>query len=430
MTDALSVRGPVLLGLAALVALVGGFGLWSTQARLASAIVSRGQIVVADDRQTVQHPDGGVVTAVHVREGDRVARGALLLRLDGRALQSDLRKVEERLSELAARSARLVAERDGAAAPVFPADLQEAAAISPEVAAQIDGQQRLFAARRATVEDTRRQLERRIAQLQAQRDGIDAQRLALLAELDLLSQELATRQALRDKGLAPETAVLALRREKAGVTGRIAEAAAAIARTEEQVTEVGLQISALFTRRREEAMAELRDIGPAMLELSETRRALLDRIARLELRAPINGVVLGLQATENTVLRPAEAILTLVPQDGPLALTTRLDPDQIDAIRPGQPAEVVLLSLDAADRPRLAASVTRVSADVLADRQTGSAYFEVRLTLDPGEVARLGKAALLPGMPVEVYLLTGSQTPLAYLLQPFTAYVSRAMREG
>lgn len=430
MTPALSVRGPVILGLAALVMLVAGVGLWATQTRLASAIVAGALVVVADNRQIVQHPEGGVVAALLVREGDSVAAGEPLLRLEDRALRSDLRILDERLTELAARRARLEAERDDAPSPAFPADLMEKAASSPDVALQIDGQRRLLAARRGTLAETRSQLARRIAQLRGQGDGITAQRLALMTELDLISDELTLRQALLDKGLATQGAVLALRREAASLTGRIGELAAALARTEDQMAEVEIQIATLLTRRQEEAASELRDIAPAILELSETRRALLDRIDRLTLRAPVSGVVLGLQLTADSVLKAAEPVLAIVPQDRPLVLSARIAPLQIDAVTLDQPAEVVLSAFPAAGTPRLHARVTRISPDALPDPETGAPAYHVNLALDPGETARLGGKPLLPGMPVEVHLLTGSRSPLAYLLEPFTAYFRLAMREG
>jgi len=430
MTSQLSVRGPVTLGLAALFALIAGFGLWATQARLAGAIVAQGLIVVAEDQQILQHPDGGVVAEILVREGDRVTAGARLLRFDGHALQSDLRKLDERLSDLGARTARLLAERDGRPAPDFPADLQAKATSSPEVAAQIDGQLRLFAARRATLDEARSQLARRIAQIAAQGEGIAAQRLALDTQLSLINEELAARQTLLDKGLVPQSTILALRREAARLTGQHGDLTAAQARSADQMTEVEIQISALFTRRAEDATAELREIAQAILELSESRRALQDRIDRLEVRAPVAGIVLGLQVTAQSVLRAADPILTLVPQDRALAIAARIAPLHIDAVAVGQPAELALPALPAAETPRLVARVKLVSADALNDPQTGTAYYLVRLELDPGEATRLGDQTLLPGMPVEVYLQTGTRTPLAYLLQPFTDYFTRALRES
>jgi HlyD family secretion protein len=425
------VRRPVLLGFFATLILVAGFGLWATTTRIAGAIVAPGLIEVERDRQIVQHPDGGVVDAILVREGEGVAAGQVLLRLDGAALRSELRIVEDQLSELAGRAARLVAERDGAKDLRFPPDILDLAATSPEVAAQLDGQSRLFEARTATLADQRALLARRIDQITAQSNGIAAQSAALTTQLDLIEQELAAQQGLLDKGLAQAGTVLALQRERARLQGQLGELAADLARTEGQITEIEIEIASLSTRRREEATTELRQTGPAMLELAERRRALIERIDRLEIRAPVAGVVLGLQVTTpQAVLRPADPVLYVIPQDRPLVVTARIAPIHIDEVTVGQPAELVFSAFSSRDTPHLQGRVTRVSADALTDPQTGVPYYTAELQLDAGEQGRLGNRALLPGMPVEVFLQTGRRTPLAYLVKPFTDYFARAFRES
>jgi HlyD family secretion protein len=417
--------------MAALVILVFGFGLWAMTARLSGAIVAPGQVEVERDRQIVQHPDGGVVEAILVAEGAAVTAGQPLLRLDGAALQSELAIVERQVTELAARQARLIAERDGAAAPAFAPEILALAKAVSDVAAQLDGQRRLFDARRATLAEQRSLLARRIDQVRAQSTGIAAQSAALTEQLDLIEQELAAQQGLLDKGLAQAGPVLALRREQARLHGQIGALGAELARTEGQVTEIEIERASLDTRLREEATAELRQIDPAILELTERRRALLDRIDRLDLRAPVAGIVLGLQVTTpQAVLRPAEPVLYLIPQDRPLVITARIAPIHIDEIAVGQPAELVFPAFAARDTPHLAGRVTRVSADVLRDAQTGASYFLAALELETGEAARLGDRVLLPGMPVEVFLQTGRQTPIAYLVKPFSDYFARAFRES
>ena len=427
----ISVRRPVLSGLASTLILVAGFGLWATLTRISGAVVAPGRIEVERDRQIVQHPDGGVVAAIFVREGDLVVAGQPLLRLDGAALRSELTIVEGQLSELTGRSARLVAERDGSATLDFPQDILARAEASPEVAAQLDGQLRLFAARAATLAEQRDLLARRIDQTRSQSNGITAQSAALTTQLALIEQELALQQSLLDKGLAQAGTVLALRRERARLQGQLGELAADLARTEGQITEIEIEISSLATRRREEATAELRQTGPTLLELAERRRALVERIDRLEVRAPVAGIVLGLQVTTpRAVLRAAEPVLYLIPQDRPLVITARIAPIQIDEVAIGQPAELIFPAFSARDTPTLKGKVTLVSADALTDSQTGAIYYTAELQLDDGEQSRLGDRALLPGMPVEVFLQTGRRSPLAYLVQPFTDYFARAFRES
>jgi HlyD family secretion protein len=426
-----AVRRPVLSGLAVTLVLIAGFGLWATLTQISGAIVAPGRIEVERARQIVQHPDGGVVERILVSEGQVVEAGQSLVRLDGAALVSERIIVEGQLSKLAVRSARLVAERDGMAQLIFPDDILDRAATSPDIAAQLDDETRLFRARAATLAEQRDLLTRRIDQIRAQSTGIAAQSAALTTQLDLIEQELAAQQGLLDKGLTQAGTVLALQRERARLAGQLGELAATLARSDGQVTEVEIQISSLTTRRREEATAELHQIGPTILELEERHRALSDRIDRLEIRAPVAGIVLGLQVTTpRAVLRAAEPVLYVIPQDRPLVITTRISPIQIDEVTVGQPADLVLSAFSARDTPHLTGRVTLVSADALTEPQTGATYYTAEVQLDTGEVARLGDRALVPGMPVEVFLQTGQRTPLAYLVKPFADYFGRAFRES
>lgn len=431
MSPALSIRRPVILGLVATLALVMGFGLWATLTHISGAIVAQGQIEVERDRQVVQHPDGGVVAEILVSEGARVEAGQVLLRLDGAALRSELTIVEGQLSELAGRAARLTAERDGLTSLAFPADILALAQASEEVAAQLDGQHRLFEARAATLAEQRELLARRIDQITAQSNGISAQSAALTRQLNLIEQELASQQSLLDKGLAQAGAVLALQREQARLEGQIGELQADLARSQGQVIEIEIEMSSLDTARREEATTELRQVGPSVLELAERRRALRERIDRLEIRAPVAGIVLGLQVTTpQSVLRPAEPVLYVIPQDRPLVITARIAPIHIDEVSVGQTAELVFSAFSARDTPHLTGRVTLVSADALSDPQSGATYYTAELELAEGERARLGDRLLVPGMPVEVFLQTGRRTPLAYLVKPFTDYFAHAFRES
>lgn len=427
----LSIRGPVILGLAASLALVLGFGLWATTARLAGAVVAQGRVEVERHHQVVQHPDGGVVAEILVAEGASVRAGDPLLRLDGAALRSDLAIVEGRLAGLQGQAARLEAERDAAGAVRFPPDLLARAAGQPALAAQLQGQTRLFQARRAAFEETQALLHQRLDQIVAQAQGLSTQVAALRDQLELVEAELAVQRDLRAKGLAPAGPLLALERERARLAGQLGALDTDAARSDVQITETELQIAELANARREAALAELREIEAAELELTERRKALLDRIDRLEIRAPVSGIVLGLQVTTpRAVLRPAEPVLQLVPQDRPLVITTRIEPIHIDEVTVGQPAELVLSALPSRVTPHLRGTVVRVSADALQDPTTGAVQYLAELELDAGELQRLDDGVLLPGMPVEVHLQTGTRTPLAYLVQPFTAYFNRAFRES
>ena len=426
-----STRKPVTYGILTLFALVFGFGGWSVATKITGAIVTSGQIEVELNRQVVQHPDGGVVATIDVAEGDTVAAGDLILTLDGASIRSELAIVEGQLFESLARRGRLEAERDDQAEITFGADLAKAEADHPEVDEKMDGQRRLFDARRESLASQIEQMGKRRDQIEDQITGVDAQKQALTTQLDLLHEELVDQQGLLEKRLTEASRVLALQREYASLQGQLGELAATRAQAEGRITETQIEVLRLASDRREEANAQLRDSGVQELELAERRRALQERIARLDVRAPVSGIVLGLTVTTpRAVLRPADPVLYLIPQDRPLVIATRVPPIHVDQVHVGQAVKLVFSAFSSRDTPELTGHVAVVSADALIDQRTQAPYYRAEILLDDGEMAKLAGKTLIPGMPVEAFIQTDARTPLAYLLKPFTDYFARAFRES
>ncbi len=425
-----SMRGPMLIGFAALLVLIGGFGVWGAMASLAGAIVATGQIEVEQNRQVIQHPDGGVVAAIEVIEGERVAAGDVLIRLDGTLLLSELAIVEGQLSEVISQRVRLEAERDNIPDLVFPAGLLTEAALKPGVQSQIDGQRSLFEARRATSAQEVDQLTRQISQIHARITGIDAQSEAIRIQLDLIRQELSSQKSLLERGLTQAASVLALQREEARLLGQTGDLISTRAQAEERITELNVVIGSIDIRRREEATDRLREIAPTELELAERRRALMEQVARLDIRTPVAGIVLGLGVTTpRAVIRPADPLLYIVPQDRPLVIAGQVSPIDIDQVHVGQPVELVFSAFSSRTTPHLQGRVTVVSADAFSDQATHASFYRIEIGLDPGEIDRLGGLQMMPGMPVEAFIQTDARTPIDYLLKPFTDYFNRAFRE-
>ena len=413
--------------LAILVAILGGWGIGT---QLDGAVIAPGQVQVESNRQVVQHPDGGVIARIAVREGQTVTAGDELLTLDGTLLLAERAIIATQLSETRARRARLQAERDDSPEPVFPPDLLALAETDPQVAEQITGQRRLFEARRDTLARQSEQLARRRAQVDAQIAGIDAQSAALAIQTRLIEDERKDQQSLLDRGLAQSARILALTREAASLQGRLGELAAQRAQAEGRMTEIDLESLRLAALRREEATAELREIGPLERELAERLGALSERIDRLTIRAPVSGTVLGLAVTTpRAVIRPADPILYLVPQDRPLVISIRIPPLHVDEVHVGQPVRLIFSALSTRNLPDIMGTLSRVSADALSDPNTGAPFFLAEVTLSPEAIAPLGDQQLLPGMPVEAFLPTGSRSPISYLLKPFTDYFLHAFRE-
>ena len=426
-----SARRQVITGAFALLVLVGGFGTWSVLTNISGAIIASGRLEVDRNRQVVQHPDGGVVAEILVREGDVVKEGQQLIRLDSRLLHSDLLVTESQLFELMARRGRLEAERDDAPEIKFDPELVLAAQESPEVAELMDGQERLFRARLDSLEKEADQLEKRRGQIRDQIVGIGAQQKSLQRQIELIDVELNNQQSLLNRGLAQAGTVLNLQRTAANLEGTLGELTASQAQAEGRITEIDIEVLKLGTQKREEAITRLRDLQYREIELAEQRRSLKERLSRLDITAPVSGVIYGLQVhTPRSVIKAAEPVLYIVPQDRPLIIAARIEVIHIDKIFVGQEVTLRFSAFDQRSTPELFGTVTQVSADAFDDPNRGVSFYRAEIQLNKGEAERLPKGAtLIPGMPVEAFVRTEDRTPLAYLMKPFVDYFTKAFRE-
>lgn len=421
-------RSTMRTGLVATVLLFGVLGFWAATTVIGGAIIAPGQTLVAGRPQPVQSIDGGVVTEVLVREGDRVAAGQILLRLDPTLVRVNLGIAEARLAEALTLKARLDAEARGlsAIAFIYPALPFQ----PPDTRNQEAGQRQIFAARTALLQGRRTRLTETLAQIDSQIQGTEAQIAARRVQAALVADELASATELKAKGLVRKSQISDLQRAASELHGQIAALEAERARLS-----IALQDSELAVLQEEntfhEAVAtELREatarIEELMLEIV-TRRAQLDRV---DLRSPVDGIVHELRvAGIGEVVTPGGDILDVVPLGRGLDFELRIDPRAIDQVHPGQQAEVVISSFDPRATPRLRGRIVAVPPGAVTDPQTGAPYFRVALSIPPEELARLGDVSLMPGMPVEAYLETGDRTVLAYLLKPFTNQIARAFRE-
>ncbi|MDU8912612.1 HlyD family type I secretion periplasmic adaptor subunit [Aestuariicoccus sp. MJ-SS9] len=426
------IKAPMTVGILALSILVGGFGYWAATTNISGAIIASGQIEVDQNRQIVQHPDGGVVAEILVDEGDAVEAGQPLIRLDPNLVQSELTITEGQYFELMARRARLQAERDDAEEIVFPEELLARADTDAEVAELIEGQRNLFLARLDTLRRETEQLSKRRDQIGDQVRGIEAQQAALVTQLELIEKELTDQQSLLDRGLAQASRVLGLQREEARLSGTVGELTAQKAQAEGRMTEIDIEILKLDTRRREEAITTLRDLQFRERELAEQRRALKERLTRMDITAPVSGVVYGLTVfTPRSVIRPADPVMYLVPQDRPLVIAAQVLPIHIDQLFLDQEVSLRFSALDQRQTPELFGQVVQISADAFQDESTRVSYYRAEIVLSEGEIDRLPEGTtLIPGMPVEAFIRTQDRTPLAYLVKPFTDYFAKAFRES
>ena len=389
------------------VACVLGGG-WFFFMPLAGAVVVPGNLVVESNVKTIQHPTGGVVADIRVVNGTRVKAGDLLVRLDATQARASLQVVSKQLDELRARIARLAAERDGRARIGFSTEL--AARSSDEtVQTLLASEDALFKAR-ANARQSQRELQRgRIAQLNEEISGLETQVASRAKQLELIQGELGGVQDLYDKHLVPLARLTALQREAARIDGERGQLVSSIAETKSKIGEAELQIVRLDQDFRGEVVKDLGEAQGKEAELTERAVAARDLLDRIEVRAPASGLVHQLAAhTIGGVIRPGDAIMEIVPDREDLQIEARLQPQDIDHVHPGQPAFVRFSAFNQRTTPQLTGSVSYVSADTSHDQQTNAPYFTVRVVLPDEERRRLAGQQLVPGMPAEVFMQTGS----------------------
>ena len=421
---------PVWIGMLGVAALVGVLGIWGHFATISGAVIVSGMVQVESSRQVVQHPQGGVIAEIRIKEGDIVKAGSVLARFDDKIVQSERTIVATQLQEIKARKARLIAERNEASEISFGDALLLKSQNDISVAEFLGGQTRLFEARRESLGKQVAQLSQRKDQIRIQIQGANSQLTALQNQLGFIDEELVSQRDLLAKGLAQASRVLSLQREEARLQGSVGELKASMARGEGQIIETDLQILQLQSQRREEAISTLRDLSFSEIELAERLITLDETLERMSVRAPMSGVVHGLTIhTIRSVVRPAEPILYIVPSDSPLIISSRIEAIHVDQVHVGQSASMRFSTFEQRTTPEIFGKVSKVSADVFQDQATGVSYYSAEIEPNEGEIERLGDVEILPGMPVETYIKTTDRSPLSYLIKPFADYFNRAFRE-
>jgi HlyD family secretion protein len=423
-----SIRRHLIGGVAVVALLGGGVGGLPATTELSGAVIAPGVMVVDSNVKKVQHPSGGVVGELRVRDGDRVKSGDIVVRLDETITQANLAIVVKSLNEMHARLARLEAERDDTADVQFPAELLARSA-DPEVKRVIDGERNLFQLRRKARSGQKQQLGERIQQLREEIQGITGQAAAKKREIELIGQELEGVRDLWRKNLVQIQRVTALERDSARLEGERGQLIAATAQSKGKISEIELQIIQIDQDLRSEVAKELREVQAKIAELVERKVAAEDQLKRIDIRAPQDGLVHQLVVhTVGGVITPGEAMMLIVPEADNLTVEAKLNPQDIDQVQPGQKAVLRFSTFNQRTTPELNGTVIRVSADLTTDQRSGVSYYTVRISIPEAEVARLGGLKLLPGMPLEAFIQTGDRTVLSYLMKPMADQIARAFR--
>ncbi|WP_404863956.1 HlyD family type I secretion periplasmic adaptor subunit [Georhizobium sp. MAB10] len=419
------IRSRVIMSASLAGLLIIGCGGWAAQASLAGAAIAPGQIAVKRQVKEVQHRDGGIIAEIRVSNGDRVREGDVLVKLDETDTRVELSIIRSQLTELTGVYSRLQAERDGEAEVAFPEGFGSTDGTSGVIA----GEMKLFLDNRAMRDSQKEQLSLQAEQLRDQIKGMEAQLASNQAEHTLLLDDITLMRKLLERKLTEGSRVRQMERELARIEGQRGEIESRVAQARGQISETELKILAIDQELKATAQTQIRDIDARIAELREREIAAVDRLSRTELRAPASGLVYDLAVhTVGGVIGSGETILSLVPEDEEMMVEVRVSPTDIDQVTIGQPARLRLTAFNQRTTPEFEGQVTAMAAAATRDPVSGRDFYlgTVEITSD---LAPLGDKTLIPGMPVDVLLVTGERSALSYLVKPFTDQMAKAFRE-
>lgn len=419
----------IVFGLTIVAIFLGGLVAWSVLAPIESAAVASGVVKVESNRLVVDHPDGGTIEKLLVREGDYVNDGQPIIYLDTNEVAAELDVLERRRDRLLLIRARLIAEQANKSAVQFPADIISRAQQDADLAEIITYQRALFDANRAAFEAERQVRGRQIKQFGQQADGFEAELQSTRDQLEIIEEERADLEALFEKGLTPQTRVLALRRERVKLKGQIGSLQAKIAQVNTAIAQSELELLKLEREKQQRISDRLKSVAGEYFELIPRINQLENKLSRHVLRAPAAGIVFGLtKFTIGGVIRPGEKVLEIVPEQSDLVIEIRIDPRDRESVHSGMKADVRITPYESKQLEPIPGTLRSISADIKEDERTAERFYTGQVELSQADM-RARDVTLSPGMPAQAMIPLGSRSTLAYLVEPLTRTFERSMRE-
>ena len=427
-----SINLHVLGGMVLSAFLLLGIGGWAFLASLQSAVIAPGTVVVQSSKQAVQHPDGGIVAAIHVKEGDNVDAGALLVLLDGTQLTAERNAILKRMGELSVRRWRLAAERDGLnELHPFTHDLPLNGPVQKNnIEALKLVQINRFMKRREMLLGRKKQLSERVIQLGQEVDGLDHIKKSKKQQLAIVDDELAGLNKLKSRDLVPVSRLNTMKRNQLTIAGDIGRLKTDIAQARGKIAETNLKLLEQDDSFEAEALKELETVEGELAQLREKRNAIDDKLKHLEIRSPRSGRVHEVAVhTVGGVIRSGDTMLSVIPDTDKLVVNARIRPQERDRVRDDMMARVRFTAFNSRTTPELMARVTWISPDQTVVSENQEPFYKVRIGLNEGELARLNGKKIKPGMPTEVMITSEERTVISYFLKPISDQFNRAFRE-
>ena len=424
-----SVRRYITLGMFTVFGLVGGMAAWAAVTDLAGAVLAPGTVVVAGNVKKVQHPSGGVIREILVKNGDTVKAGDVLVRLDETVTRASLQVITKQIDELTGRMARLKAERDDASTVKFPPEF--AARINePDIAQILSGEQFLFETRVSNRSAQKKQLGERIIGFQEEIAGNTAQAVSKAKESELIKKELDGLEGLEAKQLVRTEKMTAMRREQARIDGEMAQLRAAAGQSKGRIAEIEIQRLSIDSEAKSEVIKDLRETQGKIIELTERKTAAEDQLRRIDIRSPADGIVYQMTVfTVGGVINTAEPLMMIAPQDDKLIIEAKIAPHDIDQARSHTEATLRFPAFNQRTTPSLSGHVTSISAELTHEQQNNISYYVAQVKIDETESEKLKKLKLVPGMPAEVQIRTDARSALSYIVKPLSDQFAKAFKE-
>lgn len=425
-----TVRKPLVIGLLAIFGLFGGVFAWAATSDISGAVLGKGKVEASGQRYAVQHPVGGIVAEILVKNGDRVKSGDVVLRLDDPELHSELGAVESELFEVLANEARLSAEVENRRTLTVHPILQAAAVDQPAVSTLIRQQQRQLESHFSSLNTQLSLVRTQRTQTSEEAGGVHAALAAKRDELALLSEELASAQQNMEKGYVTRSVVTTLQREVIKARGEAGTLAAKIAELRGKDSEQRLETYAAPMESRQESADKLNLSRQQSATLIAKRSSLLAQLSKLEVRSPVSGMIFDSQLLgPRSVVEAAKPVMYVVPSNAPHLAIVRIEANDIEQVHVGQAVGLRFTTFNQRSTPIIDGRVSAISADVFRDEKTQTFYYFADIQLIDGQLKKLGGVKLMPGMPVEAFIRTDERSPASYVIKPIEDFFTKAFRD-
>lgn len=425
-----SIRMHLWVGVAVLALLFGGVGGWTALASIESAVMAPGTVVVRGFQKRVQHETGGTVSDIHVRSGDVVEAGDVLLELDAGQLSSEIAALEKRRFDLLMRRHRLIAERDGEIWGELDPALKTMVSRRPELADIVAVQRKLLLNRAKLAKRREAQLRERITQARREIGGLEAIAEARESELEVLEEEFKGLSQLKEQGLVQISRYNSMKRTIADKKGQIGQVHAQIAETGGRISEIELRSIEVVETAQDQALSGLEQVEAEFTQVDERLSALVERRRKLKIRATADGAIHEMnQHTIGGVIGPGDTVALIIPTSDELVVDANLQTIDRDQVTVGQDARVRFSAFNQRKTPELTGTVDFVASDQSVDPNTGAPFYKVRIVLSADEVARLGNVDVVPGMPADVMVTSQERQVITYLTKPIVDQFERVFRE-